>query len=159
MRKFFLMSLLVSSIIAAIASSSFAEDTYAKQINLGQDGSGMTWYLLDYGVKKDKPYAVARKYYTSNLVKEETIDILISRYSVSESKAAQLYFTEYKYEYTPDGKSYAETYRKYYDVRGNEIFKLVFSNKKGARKKHFVNVVKNTIQSKGAAYALGVLRK
>ena len=146
-------------LIAAIASSSFAEDTYAKQINLGKDNSGMTWYLLDYGIEKDKPYAIARKYYTSKYVKQETIELLVLLYSIPEIQAGQLYFAEYKYKYTPDGKSYAEVYRKYYDIRGNEIFELVFNAKKGARKKHFINVVKNTVQSKGAAYALGVLSK
>lgn len=155
MRKIFVVFLAVF----VCALSAFADDAYVKQVNIGQDKSGMTWYLLDYGTKKNTPYAVARKYYTSDTVKSETIELLTSRYSVPEAKAQRLYFTEYKYEYSPDGKQYAEIYRKYYDVAGEEIYSIRFNKKSGARKKHFVKVVKNTIQSKGAAYALGVLKK
>lgn len=155
MRKLFVVVIAV----LACAGLALADDAYVKQVNIGQDKSGMTWYLLDYGTKKNIPYAVARKYYTSDMIKSETIELLTSRYSVPETKAQRLYFTEYKYEYSTDGRQYAEIYRKYYDVAGEEIYGIRFNKRSGARSKHFIKVVKNTIQSKGAAYALGVLKK
>lgn len=154
MRKFFAALLILTACLPA-----FAEDAFVKQITIGRDRAGLTWYLTDYGSNYSTPYAVARKYYTSEAVKAETIELLVSRYSVPERKANSLYFTEYRYEYTSDGSQYAEVYRRHYDMLGNEILAFEFDNSSQARQKYFINVVKNTIQSKGIAYALGQLRK
>lgn len=154
MRKVFALILVL---MLAIPAS--AEDAFVKQISIGRDGTGMTWYLVDYGVDYDTPYAVARKYYTSEAVKTDTIERLISRNRVPEAKAKMLYFTEYRYEYTSDGSQAAEVYRRHYDMLGNLIFKIDFDNSTGARRKHYVKVVKNSIQSKGLSYALGRLKK
>ena len=153
MRKIFTAFLLVVITI----SCSFAEDVYLRQIDLGRDNSGMTWYLLDYGVRNNQPYAIARKYYSSSYIKSETIEILTSRYDIPDEQAELLFFTEYRYEYTPDGNQYLEVYRKHYDIHGEEICRI--TNKSGVRSRNYLKVVKNTIQSKGAAYALGFLRK
>ena len=154
MRKF-----LAVVLVLMLAVPAFSEDAFVKQVQIGRDGAGMTWWLIDYGVDYNTPYAVARKYYTSEAVKTNTIEQLISRNRVPEKKAKGLYFTEYRYEYTPDGSQVAEAYRGHYDMLGNEIFKINFDSSTGARRKYFVKVVKNSIQSKGLAYAMGILNQ
>ena len=154
MRKFFAVILVMMLVVPAAA-----EDAFVKQISIGRDGSGMTWYLTDYGIDNNTYYAVARKYYTSAAVKNDTIERLISRNRVPEKKANTLYLTEYRYEYTSDGKQYAEIYRVHYDMQGREIYRIDFDNSTSARRKHYINVVKNSIMSKGYAYASGRLKK
>ena len=150
MRKFFVVLFMF-----ALVSCAFAEDAFDKQVSIGRDRAGMTWYLIDYGKESSVYYAVARKYYTSEAGKNETIEILTSRYSVKESKAKKLQFVEYRYEYSSDQARYAEVSRKYYDGRGNLLCGLEFTG----TKKTYVKVVKDTIQSKGLAYATGKLKK
>ena len=87
----------------------------------------MKWWLLDYG--KDEagvPFAVSRKYYTNQTVKNETIELLMSKFGISPEVAGSLYFTEYRYEYSPDGSQYAMTYLRHYDMLGNEIHGTVY---------------------------------
>ena len=154
MRKF-----LVVVVLLLVVSSAFAEDAFDKQIKLGRDGAGMTWWLVDYGINASTPYAVARKYYTGEAGRAETIELLTSRYSVKPKRAKALYFTEYRYEYSADNERYAEVSRKHYDMNGKLIYGFEFNGKTSASEKTYVNVVKNTIQSKGLAYATGKLRK
>lgn len=154
MRKFFAVIFILMLTLPA-----GAEDAFVKQIQIGRDGAGMTWWLIDYGVNYNTPYAVAREYYTSEAVKNDTVEKLISRYSVPEGTAQKLYFTEYRYEYTSDGSQSSEVYRRHYDMLGNLIYSFDFDNTTESRRKSFVNVRKNTIQSKGLAYAVGNLRK
>ena len=96
--------------MAAAASSPALAWDAAKQKNLGQDHIKMQWYLLDYGKRDNVLFAVARKYYTNTSVKQQTVDLLMSKYSLSPEVANSLYFTEYGYEYTPDGKQFAVAY-------------------------------------------------
>ena len=44
-------------------------------------------------------------------------------------------------------------------MNGRMIYGLEFDGKSSASEKTYVNVVKNTIQSKGLAYATGKLKK
>ena len=148
MRKFFAVLLVL--LIAAIPA--YSEDAFVKQVQIGKDRAGLTWYLTDYGSDYSTPYAVARKYYTNQAAKREQIDLLISRYAVPDRQAQGLYFTEYRYEYTPDGRQFAEVSRRHFDMQGREIYGL-------ERNASFSNVVKNSIMSKGYAYAVGKLRK
>ena len=130
-----------------------------KRVDLGKDSSGMTWLLLDYGTNNAGYYAVARKYYSNRDLKRSTVEQLISRYSIPVHKARELLFTDYRYEYTSDGLRYAEVYRRFYDASGRMIMGMECDGSSTARRKTFINVVRNTIQSKGLAYATGRLRK
>ena len=156
MKKFLVCALLLGLLIAA-ASPALAWDA-AKQKNLGQDGNKMQWYLLDYG-KNDAgiPFAVSRKYYTNTTIKNETIELLMSKFGLSPEKAGSLYFTEYGYEYTPDGKQFATTYQRHYDMLGNEIYGTVFDGSSEAAKKNFIQLsaVAGQTPAKAAQYALG----
>ena len=151
--------LVVVLLLATTFTAAFAEDAFEKQVKIGRDKSGMTWWLIDYGFTSSNPYAIARKYYTSEAGREEAIDILTSRYSVKQKKAESLYFTEYRYEYTSDYERVAEVYRRYYDQKGRLICGLEFDGSTSAQKKTYTKVVKNSIQSKGLAYATGKLKK
>ena len=122
MKKLIVCALL----IAALASPVFAWDA-AKQKNLGQDANKMQWYILDYGTNEaGVPYAISRKYYTNTTIKNDTIELLMSKFGLSPEVAGSLYFTEYGYEYTPDGKQYAMTYLRHYDMLGNELHGTVY---------------------------------
>ena len=155
MRKFFITVV----VLCVAAVSVCAEEALMNQVRIGKDSAGMTWFLTEYGTNNAGFYAVARKYYSNAAVRSSTIELLTSRYSVSERRAEDLYFTEYRYEYTSDGLRYAEVYRRFYDSTGHKIMGIEFDGSSTARRKTFVNVVKNTIQSKGLAYASGRLRK
>jgi hypothetical protein len=115
----------------------------------------MQWYLLDYGVKDDGvPFAVSRKYYTNESIKQQTIDLLMSKYGISSDVAGSLYFTEYEYEYSKDGKQFAVTYLRHYDMLGNEIYGTVYDDSSEAAKKIFAAVDPKSTPGKGVALAL-----
>ena len=148
MRKFFAVVLVL--LISALPAC--AEDAFAKQVQIGRDRAGLTWWLTDYGTDYSAPYAVARCYYTNAAAKSDQINILTSRYSVPANRAQKLYFTEYRYEFTPDGSQFAEVSRAHYDMGGAQIYGFEM-------RKNFVDTVKNSIMSKGYAYATGKLKK
>ena len=145
--------------LLVLMPSVYAEDAFIKQVTIGRDRAGMTWYLTDYGTNASGLYAIARKYYTDEAGKNATARLLSSRYLIPAHKTANVYFVEYMYEYTPDDILYAEVYRTYYDISGNEILHIEFDDSSAKTRKTFVNVKKNTIQSKGLAYATGRLKK
>ncbi|MBQ4402011.1 MAG: hypothetical protein II832_07590, partial [Synergistaceae bacterium] len=103
------------------------------------------------------PFAVSRKYYTNTTVKNDTIELLMSKFGLSPEKAGSLYFTEYGYEYTPDGKQFAQTYVRHYDMLGNEIHGTVYDDSSEATKKNWIalSAVAGSTPAKAASYALG----
>lgn len=156
MKKFAVCALIIG-LVAVMAVPSFAWDA-AKQKALGQDKNKMTWYILDYGkTSGDVPFAVSRKYYTNPTIKNETIELLMSKFGLSPEKAGSLYFTEYGYEYTPDGKQFAMTYQRHYDMLGNELYGTVYDDSSEATKKNFIalSAVAGQTPAKAASYALG----
>lgn len=156
MKKFAVCALIIG-LVAVMAVPSFAWDA-AKQKALGQDKNKMTWYILDYGkTSADVPFAISRKYYTNPTIKNETIELLMSKFGLSPEKAGSLYFTEYGYEYTPDGKQFAMTYQRHYDMLGNELYGTVYDDSSEATKKNFIalSAVAGQTPAKAASYALG----
>ena len=152
MKKLVLITLLVA-IIAAFASPSIAWDA-AKQKTLGPDKNKMTWYLLDYGKDSDGvPFAISRKYYTNTNIKNETIELLMSKFGISPEVAGSLYFTEYGYEYNKEGPQFALTYLRHYDMLGNEIHGTEYGTEENP--KTFAGIPAGSTPAKGAAYALG----
>ena len=149
MRKF-----LAFILVMLFASSAFADDEtdFIQQKNLGRDRAGLQWYVLSYGSHGSGWYAIAREYYTNNDAKAETVGKLSGRYGVQSDRAQELYFTEYRFEYTSDGSQYTEISRKYYDKLGEEIcgYESGYST--------YSPVVVNTVHSKGAAYAMGKIK-
>ncbi len=149
MKKLLACALLVM-MFASVASGAVTK----KLQNLGQDSSKMTWYLTEYGTDDNGvPYAIARKYYTSDTVKKETVDLLMSKFNIPAEKAGELYFTEYGYEFTPDGKQFALTYLRHYDMLGNEIHGTVYDGSSDDKQKTFAAVT--GMPQKASNYALG----
>ena len=147
MKKLVLCVVLVA-LIAALASPVMAWDA-AKQKNLGQDKNKMTWYLLDYGKDSDGvPFAISRKYYTNTTIKNETIELLMSKFGISPEVAGSLYFTEYGYQYNEKGTEFALTYLRHYDMLGTE-----YGTEENP--KTFAPIPAGSTPAKGAAYALG----
>ena len=154
MKKFSAFALILA-LVVALSSPVFAWDV-AKQKTLGKDKNEMTWYLLDYGKDENGTlYAVSRKYYTNPTVKNETIELLMSKFGLSPEVAGSLYFTEYGYEYTEDGKKFAMTYLRHYDMLGNEIHGTVYDGSTEANQKTFAPIPVGSTPAKGAAYAMG----
>lgn len=152
MKKLVLVALLVA-LVAASAAPVMAWDA-TKQKALGQDKNKMTWYLLDYGKDSDGvPFAISRKYYTNTTIKNETIELLMSKFGISPEVAGSLYFTEYGYEYNKDGSQFALTYLRHYDMLGNEIHGTVYGTDDNP--KTFAGIPAGSTPAKGAAYALG----
>lgn len=155
--KKFVVSALIIALIAALSVPATAWDA-SKQKALGQDRNKMTWYILDYGKDANGvPFAISRKYYTNTTIKNETIELLMSKFGISPEIAGSLYFTEYGYEYTPDGKQFAQTYVRHYDMLGNEIHGTVFDNSTETTQKTFValSAVAGSTPYKAAQLALG----
>lgn len=153
MKKFMLCAL-VLALLAAVVSPAAAWDPN-KQKDLGQDHVKMKWYLLDYGKVNDTPFAISRKYYTNTSIKNDTVELLMSKFNIAPDVANSLYFTEYGYEYTPDGKQFAVTYLRHYDMLGNLIHGTNYDNSSEATRRTFAAVDPNSTPGKGAAYALG----
>lgn len=158
LKKFLMMMIVCSAFVLSAISPSDAADL-KKVANLGEDKDKMAWYIMDYGRdSKGLPFAVARKYYTNNKIRQQIINSLISRYKVDEEKAKELYFTAYRYEFTEDGKQFKEVYERHYGRSGEQIF-LGFNpktrdnqNRKGFRP---LEDAKNSMMYKIAKYALG----
>ena len=152
-QKFMLLALLMAIVVCS-ASPAMAWDP-DKQKNLGQDHVKMQWYILDYGTKEGgTPFSVARKYYTNEKIKQDTVDLLMSKFGYSPEVAGSLYFTEYEFEYTKDGKQFATTYLRHYDMLGNEIHGTVYDDSTEAVKKVFAAVDPNSTPGKGLALAV-----
>lgn len=155
--KKFVVSALIIALIAAVSVPAMAWDA-SKQKALGQDKNKMTWYILDYGRDSNGvPFAISRKYYTNTTIKNETIELLMSKFGISPEIAGSLYFTEYGYEYTNDGKQFAQSYVRHYDMLGNEIHGTVFDNSTETTQKTFIalSAVAGSTPYKAAPYALG----
>ena len=121
MKKIFL--LLVVIFILAISSAAMpakAGELADGNVSLGQDHVKMTWYLVSYGKVEDTgaPLGVVRKYYTNAGIKDETIELLMSKFGLDAARASSLYFTEYVYNYAVDHKKFAVGYIRHYDMEG-----------------------------------------
>ena len=121
-------SVLLALLVAlACFKSSAMEFAPEKQVYLGLDHIGMLWYIVDYGIKEDgTPFAVTRRYYTNEHIRQEIVGLLITNFGHSEEVAGSLYFTEYGYEYTQDGRQFALTYVRHHDQLGGYIHGTVF---------------------------------
>jgi hypothetical protein len=150
--------LLAALLVICAASASLAWDP-AKQKSLGQDHVKMTWYILDYGRESGVPFVVARKYYTNESIKQDTIDLLMSKYGLAPDLAGSLYFTEYRYVYSPDGKQFAVDYLRHYDMLGEEIHGTVYDGATEATRKTFALVDPKSTPGKGIALLTGSEKK
>ena len=152
MKKFLaLIFVLLLCSSAFAADTTYPEQAFANQKNLGKDRIGLQWWITDFGVGGAGYYAVAREYFTNSGAKAEIANSL-KRYGVPSERADAIYFAEFRFEYTQDANQYAEIYRVFYDMLGEEIC--------GYRTGHIVfnPITPNSVQAKGVAYATGRIR-
>ncbi|MDR2529169.1 MAG: hypothetical protein LBD04_09170 [Synergistaceae bacterium] len=154
-KKFMVSTLLAAAVLGAALSAVAAEAPRIK--DLGLDHVKMKWWIYDYGAKNGTPFAVARKYYTNESIKQNTVDLLMSKFGISPEVASALYGTEYGYEYTNDGKQFAVTYLVHFTQNGEVIHRTIFDNSSEATKKAFVSVPPSNVMlapANGAALAV-----
>ena len=130
-----------------------AEVKLPDPVNFGKDANKMQWYLVNYGKEGDGHFAVARKYYTNPDEKEKTVDLIVTKFAIEQEKASGLYFTEYRYEYSADGKQFALAYINHYDMLGN----MIKSTEYQGPDRVFYTMTKDMIPYKAYAYASGKL--
>lgn len=137
-----LLTLFVSGSVASAA---------VQPVNFGQDHVKMQWYLVNYGEENGVCFANARKYYTNQDVKAETISLIVEKFGTEQEVADGLYFTEYGYVYSKDGKSFAVTYVNHYDMLGKTIRDTAYDESS----REFIGMTKDMIPFKAYAYAAG----
>ncbi|MFA7620846.1 MAG: hypothetical protein WCY56_03245 [Aminobacteriaceae bacterium] len=120
-------------------------------VNFGQDHIKMQWYLVNYGSDNGTLFANARKYYTNTTVKAETIQLIVEKFGTDQEVADGLYFTEYGYVYSNDGKSFAVTYINHYDMLGGVIRATEYDE----YSREFIGMSKEMIPFKAYQYASG----
>ena len=153
MKKFVLSALLVAMLVA-LGSPVMAWDA-AKEGDLKRDANNMQWYLVSFGKDENTgiPYAITRKYYTNTTIKNETIELLMSKFGISPEVAGSLYFTEYGYEYTEDGKQFALTYLRHHDMLGHEIHGTEYGTEDNP--KTFAGIPAGSAPAKAANFLFG----
>lgn len=155
MKKMILFSVVIFILIISCAAiPANAGELADGNVSLGQDHVKMTWYLISYGIAEDTgaPLGVVRKYYTNAGIKDETIELLMSKFGIEASRASSLYFTEYIYNYSVDHKMFAVGYIRHYDMEGTLIYGTEFD---GQTELTWANV-----DSKGpSGLALNAIRK
>ena len=143
--------LLAVALLVALFVSGSVAFAAVQPVNFGEDHIKMQWYLVNYGEENGVHFANARKYYTNSDVKAETISLIVEKFGTDQELANGLYFTEYGYVYSKDGKSFAVTYINHYDMVGNVIRATEYDE--GSRE--FVGMSKDMIPFKAYAYATG----
>jgi hypothetical protein len=158
MKKLMLLAVIIFVLaISCAAIPAKAGELVDGNISLGQDHVKMTWYLVGYGkiTNTEVPFAVVRKYYTNAGIKNETVELLMSKFGLDAEKAASLYFTEYIYNYSADHKTFSVGYIRHYDMVGNLVHGTEFNSYSEDTKPVWSNV-----DSKGpSGLALNIVRK
>ena len=158
MKKVMLLVVVVFALAVSFAPTPVkAGELVDGNVSLGQDHVKMTWYMVASGkiAGTGAPFAVTRKYYTNAGIKDETIELLMSKFGTDAEKASSLYFTEYIYNYSTDHKTFAIGYIRHYDMVGNLIHGTEFDGRTEATKQAYVNV-----DAKGpSGLALDAVRK
>ena len=122
-------------------------------VNFGKDANKMQWYLVNYGKGEKEPFAVARKYYTNPDEKQKTADLIATKFGIEKERASEIYFTQYRYVYSADGKQFALAYIQHYDMIGN----IINSTEYEGEDRVFYGMTKGMIPLKAYDYASGKL--
>ena len=149
---FIVLALLAAVVCSALPAVAWDPN---KQHNLGLDNVNMQWWILDYGTNADKThFSVVRKYYTNEKIKQDTVEVLMSKFGYSPEVAGSLYFTEYGFVYTANGAQFATTYVRHYDMLGHMIHGTNYDDSSEETKRTFSAVVPNHASGKALALAL-----
>ncbi len=154
MKKISRIIVLCTLALISVAAIAMAAQTAAPEpVNLGQDANKMQWYLVNYGKGDDFSFASARKYYTNPDEKSKTIGLICEKFGIDNETASGLYFTEYGYAYSADGKEFAVTYISHYDMGGQ----MIKSTEYDSPDREYIKMSKEMIPYKAYPYAVGKL--
>ena len=122
MKKVKLFALIIFILAISCAAAS-AGDILEGVVSLGQDHVQMTWWLLAHMSERASPEtgaptAIVRKYYTNVGIRNETIELLMSKFAIDPDVAGRLFFTEYRYIYSADHRTFAVGYIRHYNMVG-----------------------------------------
>ncbi len=134
-----------------LLSASWAPAQEVTPVNLGQDGNKMQWYVVNYGKNDQEHFAAARRYYTNVNEKKTIVELLMSKFNIAKETADTLYFTEYGYVYSKDGKQFALSYLNHYDMVGQ----VIYSTEYPAESREYVVMSSNMVPYKAYQYATG----
>ena len=143
MKKVILFASIVF-ILAISCAVTGAGELVDGNVSLGQDHVQMMWYLVGYekaSPETGAPSGTVRKYYTNVGIKNETIELLMSKFGLDAEKAGSLYFTEYRYIYSADTKTFAVGYIRHYDMVGNLVYGTEMNGQTEETKLSWVGVV------------------
>ena len=147
--KFILLALLA----AVVFSVSPAMAAPEMPVNLGLDHVNMQWWIVNVGKRDDgTPFAITRRFYTNETIRQDIVEILMSRFGHLPEVAGALFGTEYEYEYTMDRRQFAVTYLRHYDMVGRLIHGTDFDNSREDRMRTYNAVDPN--HAVGRALAL-----
>jgi hypothetical protein len=149
-----LVAAAVCSALPAAALEPLKDWDRSRLKDLKQDKDKMQWYILDFGQQDSIPYAVSRKYYTNESIKQTTIDLLMSKYGYDAEKAGGLYFTEYGYEYSKDGKQFSTVYLVHGTMNGDYIHTTFFDDSADDKKKVWSAVQNSFAALEGSKLAM-----
>ena len=139
----------ISSVSATVIDAEKQNWDEAKQQELGHDGEAMKWWLGNYGKINGIPYVIVRRYYTGNSARYRRAlrDRLGKK--AKDGRDNNLYFTEYGYEYTEDGKHFFEIYARHYNRAGQLLLE-----EDGIDETRKINVNENFGAENGVKYAM-----
>ena len=125
-------------------------------VNLGLDHVNMQWWIVNVGKRDDgTPFAITRRFYTNEAIRQDIVDILMTRFGHPPEVAGALFGTEYEYEYTRDRRQFAVTRITHFSqprIGGNLIHETIFDDSAEDRMKTFQAVDPN--HAVGRALAL-----
>jgi hypothetical protein len=126
-QKFILLALLAAMVCSAMPAA--AADF---PVNLGLDHVNMQWWIVNAGVRPDgTPFAITRRFFTNENIRQEIIEILMTRFGHSAESAGALFGTEFEYEYTQDRTQFAIVRITHFSqprIDGNLIHETIFDN-------------------------------
>lgn len=125
-------------------------------VDLGRDHVNMQWWIVNAGVRPDgTPFAITRRFFTNETIRQEIIEILMTREGLAAEDANALFGTEFEYIYSPDRSQFATVRVTHFSqprVGGNLIFETIFDDSREDRMRTFHPVDPN--HAVGRALAL-----
>jgi len=154
MKKMFFAIFVLALSISCASASALVDGN----VSLGQHNN-MVWYMVGYekaAAETGAPGAIVRRYYGTNAgYRSETVELLMSKFNVKPEIAGGLYFTEYRYVYSADFKTFIVTYIRHHGMAGELIHETEFTGLSEATKPPVAN-----IDAKGpSGLALDAVRK
>jgi len=149
-------TIILSALLVVMVFSALPVSAAQLPLNLGPDHVNMTWWIVNAAVRDDgTPFAITRRFFTNETLRQEIIEILITREGVDPEIAGTLFGTEFEYIYSQDRGQFAVVRVTHFSqprIGGNLIFETIFDNSREGRMIEFQPVVQG--HAVGRALAL-----